>query len=192
MSAVLVTGPAVEPISLDEAKAHLRVDQADEDLLISSLITAARLHLEVETRQAFITQTWSIVLDRWPEARQLVLPIRPVQTVNSVTVLDDDDIATVADPALYLVDVQSTPPRLVLRSAQSWPLAGRAAGGIDINLTAGFGDTPGDVPQSLRQAILLSVAHWYERRESVVFGSAPVAVPQSVSALVQPYRSVHL
>ncbi len=192
MTAVLITGPAAEPVSLDEAKAHLRVDNTDEDLLIASLITTARLHLEVETRRVFMTQTWSLVFDDWPDARFVELFVAPLQSIDSVTVFDDADTATLIDPALYFASLDTLPPRLVLRGSGSWPHPGRSANGIDIRVTAGYGPAPADVPQPLRQAILLAVAHWFEHRELVVFGSSSVPVPQSVAALVQPYRQVRL
>ena len=71
MALVPVGGPAVEPVSLAEAKAHLRVTSTSEDLLIASLITAARVHLEVMLSCAFITQSWSWFLDDWPKRYRL-------------------------------------------------------------------------------------------------------------------------
>lgn len=192
MTAVLLTGPAVEPVTLDEAKAHLKVDHSYEDLLITSLITAARMHLELETRRVFITQTWLLILDAWPRRRALTLPVAPLQAVDSVTVYDDGDTPVIVDAATYFVDAASVPPRLVLRASGAWPKPGRAANGIEIQLTAGYGDTASDVPQPLRQALLLSIAHWYERRETVVIGSSAVPVPNSVAALIEPYRQVRL
>jgi hypothetical protein len=66
MSLILVTGPAEEPISLAEAKAHLRVIYDDDDDLISALIAAARHYAESICRRAFVTQTWKLVLDAFP------------------------------------------------------------------------------------------------------------------------------
>jgi len=192
MTAVLLTGPAIEPVTLDEAKAHLKVDHTDEDLLITSLITAARMHLELETRRAFITQTWALLFDAWPVGRSLDLQIAPIQSIDAVTVFDDDDVGTVINPATYLADLGSVPPRLVLRANGARPAPARVANGIEVRATAGYGDTAGDVPQPLRQAILIALAHWYERRESVVIGSSVVSVPGSVQALVEPYRQVRL
>ncbi len=66
MPSVLVTAPIEEPVSLAEAKLHLRVDYSNDDLLIAALITAARQHAENDTRRALVTQTWRQVLDQFP------------------------------------------------------------------------------------------------------------------------------
>jgi len=120
------------------------------------------------------------------------LQIAPIQSIDAVTVFDDDDVGTVINPATYLADLGSVPPRLVLRANGARPAPARVANGIEVRATAGYGDTAGDVPQPLRQAILIALAHWYERRESVVIGSSVVSVPGSVQALVEPYRQVRL
>jgi hypothetical protein len=66
MPSVLLTAPSVEPVSLAEAKAHLRVDVTDDDALITALITAARQSAEHKTRRSLCTQQWSLVLDQFP------------------------------------------------------------------------------------------------------------------------------
>lgn len=62
----IIARPAVEPVTLAEAKTHLRVDLADDDLLIGALITAARQHAETITRRALVTQQWKMTLDQFP------------------------------------------------------------------------------------------------------------------------------
>ncbi len=75
MTAALITGPALEPVSLDDAKAHLRLDTDDDDTLVMTIITAARLHVEAATRRVLIEQSWRVYLDAWPRTRTLVLPV---------------------------------------------------------------------------------------------------------------------
>lgn len=81
MSAYLVTAPAAEPLSLADAKAFLRVEHGDDDAIIASLIVAARNHIEALTRCVLITQTWRLVLDRWPDGGRIVPRIGPVRSV---------------------------------------------------------------------------------------------------------------
>lgn len=188
MALVLTSGPAAEPVSLADAKAHLRVDGSDEDDLITGLITAARRHLERSLGRALITQSWFLFLDGWPGGFVVELPIAPLQTIDSVTTFAADDTGTVFAADNYFVDATSEPPRLVLRGAQTWPKPGRRANGIEIALTAGYGATSADVPQPLLQALLLLVAHWYEHREPVVLDDTPHAVPATVAGLLAPYR----
>src|SRR5690606_35870760 len=163
-----LSGPIVEPISLAEAKAHLRVDTSAEDTLIQSLIMASRLHIEAALDLALITQSWRIRRDAWPTSRALMLPLRPVQSLISVNAYGDDESADAIDSDSFILDGYANPARLVWRGVGTAPKASlAAANGIEIDIVAGFGDEPSDVPQSIRHALLLLVAHWYENREPV-------------------------
>ncbi len=191
MALVMTAAPAAEPVSLAEAKAHLRVDADDEDALISSLIVAARLLVERTLGLALVTQGWSYFLDHWPQASCISLPLLPVQAVSAVIVHDDDGGAAVLDADSYAVDVLSAPARLVLTSALP-TVATRPFNSFEVAFTAGFGDAGSDVPQPIRQALLLLVAHWFEGREPVELGAGPQEVPAIAAGLLQPYRRVRL
>lgn len=74
--------PAEEPLTLEEAKNHLRVDADidEDDALINGLIAAARYHAEqVMAWRSFITQTWQLWLEDWPEKDYIELLLPPVQ-----------------------------------------------------------------------------------------------------------------
>jgi uncharacterized phiE125 gp8 family phage protein len=191
MPLVLTSGPAAEPVTVAEAKAHLRVDGSAEDALIASLILTSRLHIETAMGLALITQGWRLELDAWPPARAVEVPIRPLQTVGEIRVLDRDGAATVVPAASYLVVTSSTPPRIVPVDT-GWPAPGRPAAAIEIDVTAGFGSAPGDVPAPIRQALLLLLAHWYEHRDWIEIGSPETRIPAAVSDLLLPYRSIRL
>jgi uncharacterized phiE125 gp8 family phage protein len=188
MALVPTSLPATEPVSLAEAKLHLRVDHGDEDILILSLISAARLHLEHVLGRAFITQGWLYLTDDWPPGHTLNLPLAPVQSIVSVKVYDSDDTATVLSPSTYLLDGLSVPPRLVRRAANAWPRPGRIANGVEVSFVCGHGSLAAEVPAPLRQAVLLLVAHWYEHRQPVEIGNAAEIIPAMVHDLVAPYR----
>ena len=192
MALVLTSGPAVEPVSLAEAKAHLRIDGSAEDTLISSLIITSRLHIEAALGLALITQSWSYFLDAWPEGPELALPLRPIQSISAVKLYAADESVTVVPADTYLLDGAATPTRLVRRAGLPWPIPSRAANGIEIALVAGYGDAAADVPAPIRQAILLLVAHWHEHREPIAIGAPSAPVPSMVSELLQPYRRVRL
>jgi uncharacterized phiE125 gp8 family phage protein len=191
MALQLTAAPAAEPISLAEAKAHLRVDTDDEDALIGSLITAARMLIERTLGLALVTQGWSYFLDHWPERGCIALPLLPMQAVSAVTVHDADGGASVLDSDGYTMDVLSAPARLVL-TAPAPSVTMRAFNAYEVAFTAGFGDAGSDVPQPMRHAVTLLVAHWFERREPVELGPGPQEVPAIVSGLLQPYRRVRL
>jgi len=188
MSLVMTSGPALEPVSLAEAKAHLRVDGTAEDPLIQSLIVTSRLHVEAALGIALITQSWSCFLDRWPKAGRVNLPIRPVAALTHVRVWNDEGASETLDPSGFLLDGHGMPPRLVALSDIVAATSQRVANGIEIGFTAGFGAAASDVPASIRHALLLLVAHWYENREPVQIGVGVNAVPAMVSELLAPYR----
>jgi uncharacterized phiE125 gp8 family phage protein len=187
MALVMITSPATEPLSVAEAKAHLRVDGTAEDVLIASLVLTSRLHIEAALGLALITQGWKLILDRWPKGPSVPLPLRPVQSIASVQVLAADGTPATLAASDYLLEGQGVPPRLV-RTGVIWPEPGRAAAGIEIAMTAGFGDGAADVPEPVRQALLLLVAHWYEHRDPIEIGSPETAIPRAVSELLLPFR----
>jgi uncharacterized phiE125 gp8 family phage protein len=188
VSLVLITGPALEPVSLAEAKAHLRVDDSAEDALISSLIITSRLHIEAALSLALLTQTWAYWRDAWPARDSVELPLRPVQAITSVRTYAESGAASVLAPDIYALDGDRLTPRLLRRGLQTWPRPGRARSGIEITMVAGFGATTTDVPAPIRQALLLLAAHWYEHREPVEIGTSLTPIPNMVSELLAPYR----
>jgi uncharacterized phiE125 gp8 family phage protein len=118
----------------------------------------------------------------------VLLPVRPVAAVAHVRVWNDDGPPETLAPSLFLLDGFGTPPRLVPLSGAP-PLApGRTVNGIEVAFTAGFGADASDVPATIRHALLLLVAHWYENREPVEIGTGVNAVPAMVSDLLAPYR----
>jgi uncharacterized phiE125 gp8 family phage protein len=188
MALVPTSLPAIEPVSLAEAKLHLRVDHTDEDILILALISAARLHLEHVLGRSFITQGWLYLFDEWPPGYAVNLPLAPVQSIVSVKVYDSADVAETLSPSLYFLDGLSVPPRLVRRSPSAFAKPGRPANGVEVSFISGHGSLAAEVPAPLRQAILLLVAHWYEHRQPVEIGEPNEAVPFAVFELVAPYR----
>jgi uncharacterized phiE125 gp8 family phage protein len=186
MSLTLVTPPSAEPVTLAEAKAHLKVTSVDEDTLIASLITAARARAEWHTARALITQGWTLWLDAWPHDGIVEIPLPPLQSVTSVTVHAPDDTPRLLDPATYQVDLASAPARLVLRPNISPPTDLRAVGAVEIAFTAGYGDASA-VPQAIKEAILELVADLYTHRGDE-YGIAGL----EAQALLAPYRVFRL
>jgi uncharacterized phiE125 gp8 family phage protein len=191
MSLVLTAAPAVEPITLADAKAQLRVDGTSEDAFIASLIVTSRLQIEAALGMALITQAWRWTLDAWPAGQAVELPIRPVQSVDALKVSRADGTQVTVPPSQYHVDGAANPARIVY-APSALPMPGTIAQGIAVELTAGFGPVPADVPPPVRQALMMLVAHWFENREPVVIGAQAVAIPETVSSLLAPYRQVRL
>jgi uncharacterized phiE125 gp8 family phage protein len=186
MTLVYRSGPAAEPITLAEAKAHLRLETAADDPLVTSLMITARLHVEAALGLALTSQLWTLVLDRWPAKVVVDIPMRPVSAVTGVRVRAADGSSAVLDPASYFVDGAGMPPRLV-PAGGSWPAPGRVVAGIEIDFTAGFGVAATAVPEPIRQSLKLLVAHWYEHRDPIEIGDPATAIPAAVSELLKPY-----
>ncbi|ODA66840.1 Phage gp6-like head-tail connector protein [Methyloligella halotolerans] len=191
MALALTSAPAVEPVSLAEAKAHLRVDQDAEDDLISALIVSARSWVERQYGLALITQEWSFYLDRVPGAGAVALPLSPLQSVESVTIHSANGGTNELDQDAYAYDALSKPARLIFQGANGGASL-RPLNGIEIAYRCGFGDAADDVPGPIRQALLLLIVHWFERREPVPAGGEPPEVPAMVAGLLAPYRQVRL
>lgn len=96
MIPIFISGPAVEPVTLAEMKAYLRVDDDDgtQDDLIAGLVKAARLMIEAASRRILIEQRWRVVLDRWPAGGTILLPLSPLIAVDGITVTDASGHAT--------------------------------------------------------------------------------------------------
>ncbi|MBI2720363.1 MAG: phage head-tail connector protein [Rhizobiales bacterium] len=188
MPSILTAPPAIEPVTLAEAKTHLRVGQADDDEFIGTLIVAARRQIEAQTGLALVSQGWSYFRDAWPECGSVELPLAPLIAVTAVTVYGDDDTSAEIDPAHYYVDRASRPPRLVLRGSRVWPVPGRAGNGIEVALTAGFGTAASAVPEDLRLGLKQLIAHWFENRGT---GREP-DLPLTVSTVIARYREMRL
>lgn len=167
MKIEIVSGPGAEPVGLDEAKLHCRIDITDDDELVQGLIIAARRTAEQFSNHKLITQTWDYWLDGFPGSADLVLPrsFAPVQSVTHVKYFDEDDQESTFDAANYVADLKQEPGRIRLKSGTSWPSTIlRVANGVQVRVVVGYGDDA-DVPQELKQAMLLMIGHWYENRE---------------------------
>jgi uncharacterized phiE125 gp8 family phage protein len=188
MSSILLTAPAVEPLSLAEAKAFLRVETSDDDDVITALIAGSRIHVEVQTRRALITQGWRIAVDAWPDDGRLAMLPAPLQALTAARVYDFDNAAQALDTAAFVLDRGAS---ALLFAPSALPAPGRASSGIELDVTVGYGDAAIDVPEPLRQAIRLLVAHWYENR-GLVAPSTTSVLPATVAALIAPYRMLSL
>ena len=184
MSATLLSGPAAEPVSLAEVKQRLRLTNDDEDAVLTALIEAARTHIEDATGLILIEQKWRVSLDEWPERGIVFLPFWPLLSVEKVTLYDDTDQSRILLPSLYHVRKHSRPAKLHLQRS---PLASVGAiNRIEIDVAAGYGSAPKDVPSPLRQALFMIIDYWFEVR-GVAGNTAEFGIPLSALEVMQPY-----
>lgn len=152
-----------------------------DDSLISALIQAAREQCEAITRRALISQTWQLVLDAFPD--EIAVPLPPLQTVESIKYINSEGVETTLSAAEYLVEANSEPARIVPAYGYSWPSIRGDLGGITVEYEAGYGDTAADVPQSIKNAILLEIERLFERDPKTMEG-----LEMARDALLSQYR----
>jgi len=196
MALSLVTAPAVEPVSVDEAKVHLRVDTPDEDALIDDLIRAARQYVETFTRRALITQTWDDKRDGFPCGDGTIeLPIAGVSSVTSISYVDTNGDSQVWSAALYQTDLPTGPKapfaRICPAYSQYYPQTRSQMNAVTVRFVAGYGAASSTVPASIKSAMKLLVGHWFQNREAVAvgIGIGGLQVPLTVDHLLWPYRA---
>ncbi len=188
MSSLLLNGPAAEPLTLVEAKVFLRVEHPDDDDVIGALIAASRIHVEAQTRRALITQSWRITLDRWPADGRLPVRPAPLQALSDARVYDEDGGTRSIDVQAFTIDGGAS---ALAFAPWGLPQPGRLAAGIELDVTVGYGDAASAVPEPLRQAVRLLVAHWYDNRGLATLGTVTI-LPSTVAALIAPYRVLSL
>ena len=189
MTLVRTVAPAAEPVTLAEAKAFLRLSTSSEDELLAGLIRAAREDLERATGLALIEQDWRLAIDELPRSDMVCLQRHPVREILSVTVYGSEGEASLVDPADYQSDLASRPARLLFATR---PTIARAMNGLEIDFRCGFGEAGPDVPDTLRRAILVLVAHWYEFRAGYGPADQPVSYPPQYERLISGYRDRRL
>lgn len=171
MDPLLIEAPVVEPVSLEEAKLHLRVDHDEEDDIIGVMIQAARETAEQITGRSLATQTWEVALDAFPGGDQAIPLANPrVQSIVSVTYTDTDGAAQTVDPDDYVLDADAMPGFVRAAVGFEWPATQAAANAVRVQFVSGYGDTAADVPAAIKAWMLLHIGTLYGNRESVVSG----------------------
>jgi hypothetical protein len=204
----LLYPPTSEPVSLTEAKLHCRVDGTQDDTRITSLIVAARTWCEKSLGKQMVQATWKQTMDHfpsavmppsdfrgypasgwrltgerslpWPECATIRLQRSPLQSVTAVNYVDGDGTTQTVDPSTYLVDTSRDPGRIAPAYGKLWPVARYQQGAVSVTFVAGY-DV---VPETIRQAILLLVGHWFENREAVNVGNIVTPLQFAVESLL--------
>jgi uncharacterized phiE125 gp8 family phage protein len=184
-----LTQPAAEPVSLAEAKSHLRVDTADDDAYITTLIKAAREWIEEYLDRSLVYTQWQVKADLFPVEFEVPRPpIAAAGTFTAVTLTyeaTDGTTKTVAS-ADFRVDRDATPA--VVRNVYNgtWPSdAVFDANAVTLTFWAGYGADATNVPQVVKHACLYLISHWFENRMPVVgTGAVPQQMPLTVRSLL--------
>ena len=182
----LVTTPATEPLTLNEVKLFLRVDDTTEDDFITSLITAARGLVEGHTWMPLISQTWAMQFDK-DELNLLVWNINkaPLISVSSITYYDSDNNIQTLAASSYEVDIYGSPARFRIKTM---PSVYDRMNALQLNFVCGYANAAA-VPQPIKQALYMIIGHLYENRQDVITGTQVNEIPMASEYLLQPYRN---
>lgn len=182
-----VVAPEVEPVTPLLFYDHLRLVEDDvEKSYADTLRVAAREWVEERNGIATTTQTWEMVFDGWWD-EVLDLPYPPLQSVTSITYIDTDGATQILDPAQYLVLAGSPVAQIAWAPNAIRPTVRNQPGAVKVRFVAGRAN-PADVPGTVKQAILLLAATWFEHREAVGANTVFQRVPYTVSALLDQTR----
>lgn len=180
---------------------HLRVVTDDDLLHITGLLYAATNWVEQYLGRALIQQGFELTLDCWPtvagyagsyDDRPVIgcisLPRAPIISVTEVRYVNTAGISTVLAPTAYQLDRASAPGRLAPAYGTAWPSARAQLAAVTVTYLAGYGTSWNDVPEVIRHAIMMMVAHFYENREAIIVGTIASELPMAVPVLLAPYR----
>ena len=180
----LKTAPALTPVTLSEVKSHLRVSFTDQDTLIQAYIDAAIDFVENYTGRKLMTQTWSLVCDNWIEATELI-KFGELQSVSSVTYLDEDQVSQTVSTDDYIVSGIGTDSGSVVfhldgdfdypEVFEVEPITIEFVCGYDLLVNSTL---PNIIPQAIKTAIKMKVSELY----------AGECTGYIVMLLCQPYR----
>lgn len=218
MALKLITPPATEPLTLAETKAYLKLNDINDDTLISQMITVIRKSCEDWTGRALVTQAWTLWRDAFPQRQYnriphdgyfelpvdwaddpqhvIAIPRPPLQWVSFLKTYDTSNQATIFDAGQYLLDTASEPGRIVLNAHAAWPSGLRPANAVEIEFIAGYGEASA-VPDALKQGMLLWIKLLYADRNWLFEQGESTAglvefnrsdVPPPVVSLWSPYK----
>lgn len=203
---ILITPPAIKPLTLAEAKRQVKIelDDNDQDPHLEVLIAAVTAHLDGWTgilRRCLCEQTWRIDADGFAPCMRL--PLFPVIAITGVAYRDPDGVEQAVPDARYSLRVDGRGAFAHFDRAFAWPSLHSAGAAVSITARYGYADiaasgnapASSSVPADIKAGMLLLLAHWFEHREAVVVGragNAPEKLPLGVEALFAPYRRLIL
>ena len=189
------TQPAVEPVTLSEAKAHLRVDTTADDAYISSLISAAREWCEQYLDRSLVHTQWVLRFDKVPPdgTMDIELPRPPMATAGTATAVAltftyENGTTATYSTASYRVDRNGVPGTVKTLYGQTWPPHLQDDNAISVTWWGGYGASGTSVPAAIRHAMLMLVCFWYENRSTVLVGSTSKQLEFAVESLLSSQK----
>lgn len=188
MATKIITAPSFEPLTVADVSEYLRLDDSPTDtLLISSLITAARQHLENYLNRFIAQQTVELALTGWKDKIDLSAPL---QSVTSIKYLDQNGAEQTLAANQYIVDTYSEPAAIYPAYNVTFPNLYDQENNVKIRYVVGFtsGGSPDSnpLPDPLKFAMMLIIGDLYANREAG--GEKAYQVNPTVQNLLQFYR----
>ena len=169
-----------------EAKDFLKVDTTADDTLIDNLIKAATESCQIYTNQYFLNTVVEQYSDKWSEIYTLYKS--PVSSITYIKYYaTNGDLATL-DASNYILDDVSKPARIGLAVDATLPSLSDRINAVHVKYTVGYGDDSTDVPDGIKQAVLLTLGNWYENRQTVITGRTATELPLSSQYLLDQYK----
>jgi len=193
MAVKVITPSTTEPVSLAEAKLHLKLDtDTTDDTLVTALIKAARELAEDYCRRVFMSSTYELYLEDFPDCdddKELAIDLltAPISAITSIKYYDTLNVLQTLDSSTYELDDVSQPCRVLLKYYKVWPYGRGTSNSVIIRYVAGY-TSAATVPASIKAAMLLIIGHLYENREDVVVGRQVNELPKGSQYLLNPYR----
>ncbi len=190
----IITAAVTEPISLVQARAHLRIEAFGspeahpDDTQVQLMISSAREWCEQYTGLALASQTIEMAIDAFPE-NEIELPLSPVTSITSVKYLDLSNVEQTVSNSVYILDDYSKPNWLLLAGGYNWPISNGGANNVKIRMVVG--NTSANIPKPIVSAMLLIIGSMYENRQEDIAATSKVtfnSLPLGVYNLLQPYR----
>lgn len=183
--------PTAAIVTLAEMKLHIRhtLSDSSEDTFLNSLVEAATLEAEKYCNRALRPQTWKLLLDWFPDCREIEIPMAPITAVTSVVYYDSAGSPVTMSGSDYQVDIQREPARIALASAlQTWPITDSdKINAVEITFTCGYA-TAADVPAGIKHAVKMAAASMYSNREDEVQGQGFGKTDRTFERMLYPYR----
>lgn len=170
------TSPPTSLITPSGAKAHLRIDHAEDDALLTEMLAASTDYIERQTNTALGAADYLMTLDGWPASGSFRVPRPPLLSIDSITYRDGDGQAVPLPSGSFAVDETERPARVVLIG--NLPATPVAPGAVRVSFRAGY-ETPEDAPAALLHAVKMVLGHFYENREAAIdrrVDTVPMAV----------------
>lgn len=169
MALTQTVAPVASPVTLDELKAHARIDENDQDTYLEVLIEAATEYIEGYLNKALMTQTWVLTTDMWPARHRIFLPKAPLQSVSTVKYLDSAGVQQTVDSAEWRVS-GTNPGILEPEDGYSWPGHQYVTGSIEITFVCGYASAD-VIPSVVKYGVMKAATDMFESPQDMLFNT---------------------